>query len=187
MKEILVSWFKESGLFAYLISMLMNVLISILGVVPSVFLTAANITFFGFSQGLFLSIAGEALGAIISFYIYRKGIKRITITSGQILINKLQSTKGTEAFLLILALRIFPFVPSGAVTLAGAASKVSMLGFALASTMGKIPALIIEALTVKAVLQWDLKDKLILAFLSIGLAAAVFYYRRRSRNKTKSL
>jgi uncharacterized membrane protein YdjX (TVP38/TMEM64 family) len=65
-----------SGLLAIFVSIIINIIISILGVVSSFFITAANIGFFGFGNGLLISITGEAIGAIISFYLYRKGLKK---------------------------------------------------------------------------------------------------------------
>ena len=62
----ILQWFENSRIYAVWISIFLNIIISVLGIVPSVFITAANISFFGFKNGLFLSILGEALGAIIS-------------------------------------------------------------------------------------------------------------------------
>lgn len=166
MEDQVVRWFSDSGLFAIWISVLLNIVISLLGFVPSVFLTAANITFFGFSGGVILSITGEAIGAIVSFYLYRKGIRRLLPKKelNNKFLNRLQTSKGLEAFILILGLRIFPLVPSGLVTLAGALSKVNLITFAIASTVGKIPALLIEAYAVHQVLTWGGQSEVILAF-----------------------
>ena len=45
------------------------------GVIPSVFLTGANLIVSGFWPGTFISFVGEVLGAIVSFLLYRKGFK----------------------------------------------------------------------------------------------------------------
>ena len=58
-----------------------------------------------------------------------------------------------EAVYLVLILRILPFVPSGAVTLAAAYSQMRLLSFSINSTLGKIPSLLIEAYSVDRVLQ----------------------------------
>jgi uncharacterized membrane protein YdjX (TVP38/TMEM64 family) len=71
MEGQVIHLFEISGYYALLLSILLNIIISVLGVIPSVFITAANISFFGFGYGLTLSILGEAFGAIISFYLYR--------------------------------------------------------------------------------------------------------------------
>ena len=151
------------------ISIFLNIIISVLGIVPSVFITAANISFFGFENGLFLSILGEALGAIISFYLYRKGISRVRtkVNIKNKYILRLQRTYGMEAFILIFALRLFPFIPSGVVTLVSAGSKVGVLNFSIASTLGKIPALVIEAYSIQQILNWSWQGKVILGVASV--------------------
>jgi uncharacterized membrane protein YdjX (TVP38/TMEM64 family) len=167
--ELIIRWFTESGSLALWISIGLNILISIAGIIPSIFLTAANIAFFGFNKGLLISIAGEAIGAIISFYIYRKGIKKLpnTVMNKHKLLIKLKSSQGIEASLIIIALRIFPFIPSGMVTLAGSFSRIGILSFSIASTIGKIPALLIEAFSVAQVLNWNWQGKLILGCISV--------------------
>ncbi|MCG3017850.1 VTT domain-containing protein, partial [Escherichia coli] len=57
---------------------LLNVLISIAGVLPSVFLTAANLVVFGFWEGMVISFIGESVGAVVSFWLYRKGFRKLT-------------------------------------------------------------------------------------------------------------
>jgi len=169
MVEEILQWFENSGLLAVWISIILNISISVLGFIPSVFITAANISFFGFGKGLILSILGEAFGAIISFYLYRKGINKIKtkVIINNKYLNRLQQSKGMEAFLLILALRVFPFVPSGLVTLASAGSNVGMLNFSIASTLGKIPALVIEAYSTQQMLNWSGQGKVILGISSL--------------------
>lgn len=166
-------WLEEMGLYAVWVSLLLNIVISILGIIPSFFITAANVSFFGFGYGLLISILGEALGAMASFVLYRKGISKVKqkIPLTHKYLEKLQDTKGTEAFFLILTLRIFPFVPSGLVTLASAYSRTGFLNFSIASTLGKIPALGIEAYSIYQVIEWEWQGKLIL-----GLALIFFLY-----------
>ncbi|MFH0067074.1 hypothetical protein [Peribacillus sp. NPDC056705] len=65
----------SSGPFSIAVSLAFNILISVLGFIPSVFITAANITVFGFEKGLILSYVGEIGGAVVSFWLYRKAFK----------------------------------------------------------------------------------------------------------------
>lgn len=165
METYLLEWFNTLGIYAVALSILLNIIISILGVLPSVVITAVNITFFGFEKGLAVSIAGEVMGAIVSFYLYRKGIKRLFRNKeiNSRLLTGLQNSRGVKAFCLIIVLRIFPFIPSGLVTLAAAISKVGIINFSIASTIGKMPALIIEAYSIQQVLVWNWKGKAILS------------------------
>jgi len=180
--EQVLQWFENSGMFAVWISIILSIMISVLGLIPSVFITVANISFFGFEKGLVVSIVGEAFGAMISFYLYRKGIHKVKtkVSINNKYLNRLQQSKGMEAFSLILALRVFPFVPSGLVTLASAGSKVGMLNFSIASTLGKIPALVIEALSIQQVLDWSWQIRVLLGLLFLIIIGLLI--RRKRKN-----
>jgi uncharacterized membrane protein YdjX (TVP38/TMEM64 family) len=181
----LIEFFEGMGSYAFLLSLLINILISVVGVLPTVFLTAANIHFFGFSDGVLISIVGESIGAIISFYLYRKGLKKIRVNSIQN--NKwivyLRNTEGVKAFLFIMSLRFIPFIPSVILTLAGAGSKMSLLSFSFASTIGKIPALLLEAYSIQEVLKMSWQGNMILSIAVIGLISAFVLKKKNKPNK----
>ena len=84
-------------------------------------------------------------------------------------ISKLLNAGGKEAFLLILSLRIMPFMPSGVVTFIAAIGKTSFLVFVTASTIGKIPALLLEAYSVNQLIQWTWQGKVLFAGISLLL------------------
>lgn len=75
MAETIQNFLTDYYSIAIPLSILINIIISLLGFIPSIFLTAINIQLFGVTNGTIISIAGEALGAIISFYIYRIGLR----------------------------------------------------------------------------------------------------------------
>ncbi|MGM9923916.1 MAG: TVP38/TMEM64 family protein [Bacillus sp. (in: firmicutes)] len=180
MEQFVVEVFRQYGNIAILISIVISMLVSVAGVLPSVFVTAANLTFFGFIGGIAISLAGEALGAIVSFCLYRKGIQKIKIQTTNKLIGRLQMAKGVEAFVLIIVLRLFPFAPSGLVTLAGAGSRMGLFNYSVASTAGKVPALLLEAYAVWHVMEWQWQAQLLLAVLA-GLTMAGLYFLKRKR------
>ncbi|AIE61775.1 TVP38/TMEM64 family protein [Bacillus methanolicus] len=169
MKEQIITLLNAYENVAYLISIVINIMISIFGLVPSIFLTAANLTVFGFWTGTLLSFAGEAIGAIISFILYRKGFKKLSESKlfSHPKVRRLLEAKGLEAFFLVLSLRLLPFVPSGVVTFVAAIGKTSLLIFIIASSIGKIPALLLEAYSVYQLMNWTWQGKVILTFLSV--------------------
>ncbi|MGM0843869.1 MAG: TVP38/TMEM64 family protein [Bacillota bacterium] len=186
MENVLTEWLGSiSEPAAIGLSILLNIIISTLGVIPSVFLTAANIKIFGFEYGLFLSFIGEVLGAVISFILYRKGLRKLASKKSvqQKYLQKLLHSKGREAFLLVLGLRLFPFAPSGLVTLAGAFSTMGILNFATASTLGKIPAILIEAYSVQEVLLMSGTGKFILTLTAIVLIVSFIIRVRKSTRR----
>ncbi len=169
MGETVLTLFRENPEMAIAISLIINILIAVSGFLPSYFLTAANIYFFGFLGGTAISILGESIGAYVAFLIYRKGFRRFTRDKLQKYkrVEPLMNLSGWRAFQFILTLRLMPFMPSGIVTFFAAIGVVSVVTFVLASTVGKIPALLIEALAVQQVMEWNWIGKLILLVISL--------------------
>lgn len=181
MTDRLLDIFRQYAELAMLLSLFVSIVVAVLGVVPSVFVTAANILFFGFWPGTFISLAGEAVGAVVAFLLYRKGFKKAAHKplAKYPKLLKLIDSKGKEAFLLILTLRLIPFVPSGLVTFAAAIGEASLRVFMLSSTLGKIPSLLIEAYSVAQIAEFNWQGKLIL--LVSALALLIWLMRRRER------
>ncbi|MGE7904320.1 TVP38/TMEM64 family protein [Peribacillus sp. NPDC094092] len=172
----------SSGPFSIAVSVAFNILISVLGFIPSVFITAANITVFGFEKGLILSYVGEIAGAAVSFWLYRKGFQTFKPKfMKNRWIMKLQKSQGFHAFWMILMLRLLPFIPSGVINLTAALSKTGMVTFFLATSIGKLPALLAEAYSVTQVLKASDDVRIVLVLLI--LVIAVIYFFNRNKNK----
>lgn len=134
--------------FAIIISLLVSLLIAISGVIPSVFVTGANLLFFGPIKGFIISVVGETLGAFVTYYLYRKGFKKSfdKISDKHSLLKAISEGKGISGGFLIFQGRLIPFIPSGFVTLAGAISDINVWIFIVATFLGKIPSILLEAL-----------------------------------------
>lgn len=167
----LVLLFEKYPQLAVFISLAASIIVAILGLVPSVFVTTANILFFGFWQGTLISFAGEVVGAMIAFFLYRAGFKKITFKKVQTIksVRPLIEATGAKAFSLIFVLRLLPFVPSGIVTFTAAVGKVTAFVFILASSLGKIPSLLIEAYSVNEIILLTWQGKIIISIVLILL------------------
>ncbi|WP_340084964.1 VTT domain-containing protein [Siminovitchia sp. FSL H7-0308] len=181
MEHVVTEWFPEHQWMAVIISICLNMIIAISGILPSAPVTAGNIIFFGFKTGLLISIIGEAAGAVVSFLLYRKGI-RTWFARNKVknrFLNKLKHTHGVEAAILVIMLRILPFVPSGAVTLAAAYSQMRLLSFSIASTLGKIPSLYIEAYSVDRVLALTVGWQIGIVFAMIFIFIVYRHWKQK--------
>ncbi len=167
---------------AVIISIFLSILIAVIGVLPSFFITAANILFFGFWNGTLISFIGESVGAAVAFILYRKGFKKVM--ESRLLqykkLKKLLSAQNKEAFQLVFSLRLIPYVPSGLITFAAAIGNVSFNYFLVASSLGKIPALLLEAYSVYGVTHFDWKGKLTL--LLIGLLFVYILIKEKNKD-----
>jgi uncharacterized membrane protein YdjX (TVP38/TMEM64 family) len=185
---LLTSW---RGL-AIPLSLLIEVAIAVAGVIPSFFITAANVAVFGIWWGTALSIAGESLGAVVAFMLYRRGLEALAGGKGRFgaglakRMSRLSQAPPERAFLLVLAFRLLPYVPSGAVTAGAAGGRMKALSFTLASTLGKIPALAVEVATVSAAMKLPLKGFLALAggIMLVWVLFEVLKGRRDRKNRT---
>lgn len=185
MKEALLQFFQQHPDLAVAVSLLISIVIAVLGLVPSFFITAANLLFFGFWKGIFISFLGEAIGAVVAFYLYRKGFKKEATHQIEKYkrIKALLEAKGAQAFWLIFSLRLIPFVPSGIVTFAAAIGRVSAVTFFFSSSLGKLPALLLEGYAVYQVTEFGWQGKVILTITAIVI---LFFVIRQYSEKRKA-
>ena len=179
MQEQLLQWFEISGIFAIFLSILANVIVNVLGVIPAAFIAAANVLFFGFWWGLLISLVGEVIGAVVAFCLYRKGITTWTskFPVGNKYIKRLQETEGREAFWLVVILRLILIIPAGVVSFVSAGSRIRLSSFVIASTLGKIPPLIIKVYAMYQVFTWTWQGQMIL-FGSGIFVIGIFVWKR---------
>jgi uncharacterized membrane protein YdjX (TVP38/TMEM64 family) len=166
MEETLITLLEHCRIVAIPLSVLINIVVAIVGILPTFFITGANIALFGPYWGGALSIVGEALGAIVSFWIYRKGFRKVgdRYLSNHPSVKKIISADRRDAGFLVFLFRLMPYMPSGLITLAAALSRMSLWTFTIASTLGKFPALTIEVLSVYYVLKLPLEGILTVTF-----------------------
>ncbi|WP_319370672.1 VTT domain-containing protein [uncultured Ilyobacter sp.] len=163
----------DNSSIAIPISILINIIIALLGIFPSVFITGANIIFFGAVKGFFISLLGETIGAYITFTLYRAGFKEkiSKLVDRNKLIYKIISSDGKRAGLFILQGRLIPFIPSGAVTLAASISNVNSKIFTVSTMIGKAPSIALEALVSYNII--NVNDNWIRLFLTVILLMLV--------------
>lgn len=178
-----VSLFERHYFWAVPLSLGLNILISLTGILPSLFLTGANTLVFGFLGGGVLSWCGEILGAGISFLLYRYFL--VVPSEGSILNNRwlkpLRSITAKDGFTALLIARVLPMIPSGLINLLAALSPVPFRTFLLATALGKAPSLFLEAFIGHDLFLWRENWPRLLAFL--GLTAVLYYSIRRISEK----
>ena len=182
MEQTLFALLHPLGHWAIALSLLVNVIIALLGVVPSWAVTAVNIALYGPVWGGLLSAIGEALGAVAAFALYRRGFRPAVSRklAGHPRLHALRMAPARQVATGVLLFRLVPWVPSGLVTFAAAVSELSFGCFVLCSSLGKIPALIIEVMSVYYALHLP-ADILGAAVLLLGATALAYHLYRRGR------
>lgn len=177
----LVDLFQQYSMYSIPISLLISIIIALLGVIPSIFVTGANIVFFGPILGFIISLLGEVIGGYITFIVYRLGFKKSaeSIKNKHRLINAIVEGEGRKVGLLIFEGRLIPFIPSGLVTLAASISNVNGSIFNISTFFGKIPSIALEALV-----SYDLINiQQNYIRLAITLIAVVLFYFTLKKSK----
>jgi len=144
--DSIAAFLQSLGIWAIPASLGISIIIAVAGVLPSIMVTAANVLLFGPRYGFLISWLGEIVGAVVSFYLYRAGLKKPfkNLTADYPRVQKIMDYEGKKIGLLLFQARLLPFLPSGIVTFAGAMSKVTLPVFFLGTALGKVPSLLIE-------------------------------------------
>lgn len=184
----LAATLRDYGMWAALVSILLNVLISVLGVVPSVFLSGANAVVFGPVVGFFVSLVGEVLGAALAFWLYRLGVRKGLRWEEdrfrwQQALNRLPRHRQV---LVLLFARLTPMMPSGAVTFAAAASGVRFVDFLVTSAVGKAPSLALETMIGHDLVYFrENKGRLAITLVLLLLMAVLIWRPRKEGCKQR--
>ena len=146
--QFLVEWFQQHHVVAIPLSILLNIGMSVMGVIPSLILTTTNLIVWGPLWGGLFSWLGEVFGAWVAFELYRRGIQRFTSnhTVSWRWIQHINRWSRNRQFFALLIVRLFPFVPSGAINALAAFTNVKSQDFFLATMLGKVPAMSLEVL-----------------------------------------
>lgn len=134
--------------------LILNLGVGAIGFVPSFLITAININTLGLVLGAVLTFTGEIFGALIGFHLYRWGFSKIRPKwLNNSFFKAMRKSSPTKVFILIIIFRVLPFVPSGLVTGGASLTTISGVRFMIASSIGKIPAVILEVGVVFGILQ----------------------------------
>ncbi|MDE4083500.1 VTT domain-containing protein [Planococcus maritimus] len=170
----------------FLALLLFNIAIGALGFIPSILITPVNLDRFGLAGGSALSVSGEIIGALFGFWLYRYGAKHIPSTwQQQRWFRFFLRQKNATVFWAVIAFRLLPFAPSGAVTAGAALTRISTPAFFAASSIGKLPAVSIEIAVAFGLTLW--LPRSVLYSVVIGLLVIVFaiaIFKKRGTPKT---
>ncbi|MEK3979702.1 VTT domain-containing protein [Psychrobacillus sp. FSL K6-2836] len=164
--------------------LILNLGVGAIGFVPSFFITVINIDTMGLVLGSVLTFIGEILGALIGFHLYRWGFSKIRSKwLNNSFFKAMKKSSPTKVFILIILFRVLPFVPSGLVTGGASLTTISGVRFMIASSIGKIPSVILEVAVVFGVLQ-KVSMTYLYIFFSLLLIIITSYWLRNKKKIT---
>ena len=166
-----ILYLKSFGIYAALISFFIDVVVNIVGFLPSIFISTANGLVFGLFWGVIISWLAETVGVLISFYVMRtlfRGMAQKVIEQSRTL-TKLDAHKSWQAMAIA---RAIPYMPNGLVTAVGALSSMSFEAYAFGCLIGKFPSTALEVILGHDVVNFEENS---MRLTMIVLAVAIVY------------
>jgi uncharacterized membrane protein YdjX (TVP38/TMEM64 family) len=144
-KDELLTLIKGGGILSIFISMLFVALCVFFPVIPFPVLAGVIGGVFGTTQGVMVSLTGAMAGTMGFFFLSRYGFRDYAQSK---LMNypKVQDYENflnRNSFVAILTCRLVPIIPAPVVNIICGLSNVNWLIFFTASTIGKIPNILI--------------------------------------------
>lgn len=175
-------YLRSFGAWTVAVSILINIIINLSGILPTVLISGANAVVFGLGGGIVVSWIGECLGAVIAFILWRSLLQRAArrLIRRSPHLSLADEFSGKNGFKAMLAARLIPLAPSGLITLLGAVSSMSFADMLRATLIGKLPSIVLEVLLGHqlAFAQNDALRLVLLAFVVIS-GYGYFWWRNR--------
>lgn len=181
--EETIAYLKSFGVYAAFMSFFIDVVINIVGFLPSIFISTANGLIFGLFWGVVISWLAETVGVIISFYMMRtlfRGVAKNIIQKSKML-SRLDAHESWQA---MATARAIPYMPNGLVTAVAALSSMTFRDYALGCLVGKLPSTALEVILGHDVLnleQNSLRLTVIIVAVAVIYGGVWYYYRKRNR------
>ncbi len=140
-----ITYLRGFGVYAVFVSFFIDVVINIVGFLPSIFISTANGLIFGLFWGTMISWLAETLGVMISFWVmrvlFRSLAKRVIEQS-----KTLTALDSYDSWQAVAAARAIPYMPNGLVTAICALSGMSFRSHMAGSLLGKLPSVALEVI-----------------------------------------
>ncbi len=177
-------YLRSFGAWTVAVSILINIVINLSGILPTVLISGANAVVFGLGGGIVVSWFGECLGTVIAFVLWRsllqKAARRLICRSPHL--SLADEFSGKNGFKAMLVARLIPLAPSGLITLLGAVSSMSFTAMLWATLIGKLPSIVLEVLLGhQLAFAQSNALRLLLLLLVVTSGYGYFWWRKRRR------
>lgn len=184
--EGLIRYLQSFGAWAVAVSFFIDVVINIVGFLPSIFISTANGLIFGLFWGTIISWLAETTGVIISFWAMRVLFRTMAmhIISRSRTLSKLEQYETWQA---VAAARAIPYMPNGLVTAISALSSMPFERHLLGSLVGKLPSVALEVCLGHDIVNFG-EHSLRLTIIVFAVAVVyggVWWYTKKRRNKAE--
>lgn len=182
-----IAYLRSFGVWAIVMSMVIDIVINIVGFLPSIFISTANGVVFGIGVGTVVSWLAETIGVVISFFFMRTLFRH----KAQQLIEKSKMLSKLDEYSTLKAMviaRAVPYSPNGLVTALGALSHISYRDYIIGCLIGKLPSVAVEVVVGHdVVMMQDNSMRLTILVIAIAIIYGGLWYWNRRRKAKKVL
>ncbi|MBC3537685.1 TVP38/TMEM64 family protein [Megasphaera hominis] len=180
-----IQYLRSFGIWAVAVSMIIDIVINIVGFLPSIFISTANGVVFGVFQGTLVSWIAETIGVIISFFfmrtLFRNKAKRAIEKSK--MLSKLDHYSTWQAMTVA---RAVPYSPNGLVTALGALSHISYRDYIIGCFIGKLPSVACEVFVGHDIVMFEdhtMRLTILVIVITIVYGGLWYWHRRQKAKK----
>ena len=182
-----IAYLRSFGIWAMAISMIIDIVINMVGFLPSIFISTANGVVFGIWTGTVVSWLAETIGVVISFFfmrtLFRQKAQKVIEHSK--MLTKLDEYSTLKAMIIA---RAVPYSPNGLVTALGALSHISYRDYIIACLIGKLPSVAVEVVVGHdVVMMEDNSMRLTILVIVVAIVYGGLWYWNRRRKAIKVL
>lgn len=183
----LVNYIRSFAVMAPLVSFIVTLLQAIFPFIPFFVLCGANGIVFGFWLGVLITWIGSLTGATIKFFTARKlGYNWVAGRCKEGWLSQVEKISGPRGFMVIMLLRLMPYVPAPAVNILAGVSSIRYSIFLAASAIGKLPLIILYTYAGYSLVnskQYMHAVYVVIAIFIILYGITVLYRRRLSGDR----
>ncbi|MBB6451167.1 putative membrane protein YdjX (TVP38/TMEM64 family) [Geomicrobium halophilum] len=145
--ENIAMWIDEHGTESVIITAMLATLMSLFPVIPYPIIGGILGAIYGSYLGSLVTWIGSSMASIIMFAFVRFGYQDwgLKLISKYQALSKVTMLFERNAFMTIFLTRLIPIVPSIIVNIYSALSRVTFGSYTIASSVGKIPSMILFA------------------------------------------
>lgn len=180
-----IRYLRSFGIYAAVVSFFIDVIINIVGFLPSIFISTANGLIFGLFWGTIVSWMAETTGVLISFYVMRvlfRGLAKRLIERSKTL-TALDSYDSWQA---VVVARAIPYMPNGLVTAICALSGMPFRHYFIGSLIGKLPSVALEVVVGHDVVHMgDHSMRLTVIVIAVSVVYGIIWWYMKKRSAGK--
>ncbi|WP_084787992.1 TVP38/TMEM64 family protein [Anaerobacillus alkalidiazotrophicus] len=179
-QEELLIWFQETREISIFLTMFIATLFALFPIIPFPIIGGIIGAMYGTFLGGFVTWVASTAASLIMFLFIRFvfqnwGLKVINRYKRLELVTVMFER---NAFITILVSRLIPFIPSIVVNAYSAVSRVSFISYSVASSLGKIPAMLLFAVLGHSFVSTNQEVIFVVGIYGLIILITIYLYTR---------